>query len=374
MKKLFVVMLIALFILAFAACSGETASTTKDTSAITTPAVTTPVVTTPMTTTVAEITTTLPATTSGTTTSATTAYIPPVQKEIKEKIKTAWYNEVHRMNPIEYTKNTDGTMSYIWSLTIKAESGLFENFPDYGIQFTTGEGAVVYIKDTNKDEDFTKYPVKADSWKTARWCDICFEADGFVPTPDGDYEIYLFFTLPDVEGATPYPGENVYVHAPEPWTSGGLCGDWIIIDPIVDDIILDAYQCNLDSHNKKYDISHTETKPENFPTNTFNFSIKAEDALFPSLENGESFAEIVPADTFAYIKGPNETEFTRYECDYMLTERNCDMWFTLKDFTPVAGARYEMLFCFMSGKSATYPDSLHYVYARDWIAGDPVGE
>lgn len=379
MKKLFVVMLIALFILAFAACGGETASTTQGTSAITTPAVTTPVVTTPMTTTVAEITTTLPATTPGTTTPATTAYIPPVQKEIEEKIKTAWYNEVHRMNPIEYSKNADGTMSYIFSLTIKVESGLFLNIPEDhpehpnlpGIQLTTGEGAVVFIKDTKKDEDFTKYPVKEGSWKTARWCDIWFEADGFVPTRDGDYEIYLFFTLPDVEGATPYPGEEIYVWALEDaWPSGGF----FMIDPIVDDVIIDAYKCSLDSYNEKYDVSHTETKPENFPTNTFNFSIKAEDALFPSLENGESFREIIPEGAFAYIKGPDDTEFTLYECDYMLTERNCDMWFTLKDFTPVAGTRYEMVFCFISGKSATHPYALHFVYAQDWIAGAPVGQ
>ena len=367
MKKLFVVMLIALFILAFAACGGETASTTQGTA--TTPKDVTTTPTAPVVTSTTP-TTTLPATTPGTTTPATTAYIPPVQREIEEKIKTAWYNEVHRTNPIEYTKNADGTMSYTFSLTIKAESGLFLNFPDYGIQLTTGEGAVVYIKDTKKDEDFTKYPVKEGSWKTARWCDIWFEADGFVPTRDGDYEIYLFFTLPNVEGATPYPGEDVYVHALEPWTTGGF----FMIDPIVDAVIIDAYRCSLDSHNKKYDVSHTETKPENFPTNTFNFSIKAEDALFPSLENGESFREIIPEGAFAFIMGPNEPEFTRYECDYMLTERHCDMWFTLKDFTPVAGTRYEMVFCFMSGKSATYPDSLHYVYANDWVAGAPVGQ
>ncbi len=368
MKKLFVVMLIALFILAFAACGGETASTTLPATTPTAPAVTTP--TAPVVTSTTP-TTTLPATTPGTTTPATTAYIPPVQKEIKEKMKTAWYNEVHRMNLIDDTQNADGTMSYIWSLTIKAESGLFLNFPDYGIQLTTGEGAVVYIRDTKKDEDFTKYPVKEGSWKTARWCDIWFEAEGFVPAADGDYEIYLFFTLPNVEGATPYPGEEVYVHAPGP--EGPLCGDFIIIDPIVDDIILDAYKCSLDSNNEKYDISHTETKPENFPTNTFNFTVKSEDGHFPHLEGGlESFREISPEGAFAYVKGPNDTDFTRYECDYMLTERNCDMWFTLKDFTPVAGTRYEMVFFFMSGASATYPNSLHYVYSNEWVAGAPL--
>ena len=369
MKKLFVVMLIALFIFAFAACGEETPTTTKGDA--TTPAVTTPkdVTTTPKAPETSTVTTT-----PGTTTPGTTEYVSPVQKEIKEKIVTAWYNEVHRMNPIEYSKNADGTMSYTWSLTITPGSRLFLNFPDYDIQLTTGEGAVVYIKDTNKDEDFTKYPVKAGSWRTESWCDIRFEADGFVPTPDGDYEIYLFFTLPDVEGATPYPHEDVYVHAPDPEPECPLCIDPIIFDPTVDDSILDAYKCRLDSYNEKYDISHTETKPENFPTNTFNFSIKAEDCLFPSLENGESFAEINPEGALACIKGPNDTEFTRYECDYMLTERNCDMWFTLKDFTPVAGTRYEMVFCFISGRSATHPYTLHFVYANDWIAGAPVGQ
>ena len=273
----------------------------------------------------------------------------------------------------------DGTVRYIFSLTLKAKSGLFLNIPEDhetypnlpGIQLTTGEGAVVYIRDTNKDEDFTKYPVKEGSWRTARWCNIRFEADGFVPAADGDYEMYLFFTLPDVEGATPYPGEEIYVWVLEDaWTSG----DFFKIDPIIDAVIMEAYQCNLDSYNEKYDISHTETKPENFPTNTFNFTIKAEDGFFPSGTDSdgnrtESFAEIIPEGAFAYVKGPNETEFTRYECDYMLTERDCDMWFTLKDFTPVAGTRYEMVFFFISGKSATLPYALHYVYANDWIAG-----
>lgn len=369
MKKLFVIMLIALFILAFAACGGETASTTQGTA--TTPKDVTTTPTAPVVTSTTP-TTTLPATTPGTTTPATTAYIPPVQKEIKEKMKTAWHNEVRRMNPIEYSKNADGTMSYTWSLTITAGSGLFLNFPDYDIQLTTGEGAVVYIKDTNKDEDFTKYPVKEGSWRTESWCNIRFEAEGFIPEPATEYEIYLFFTLPDVEGATPYPREDVYVHTPEPECP--LCIDPIIFDPGVDDCILDAYKCRLDSHSEKYDISHTETKPENFPTNTFNFSIKAEDCFFPSLENGESFAEIIPEGAFACIKSPNEPEFTLYECDYMLTERNCNMWFTLKDFTPVAGARYEMVFCFISGKSATHPYALHFVYANDWVAGAPVGQ
>ena len=378
MKKLFVVMLIALFILAFAACSGETASTTQGTATTPkTPAVTTP--TAPVVTSTTP-TTTLPATTPGTTTPATTAYIPPVQKEIKEKIKTAWYNEVHRMNGIAYSMEADGSKTYTWSLTLKAESGLFLNLPEDhdtypnlpGIQLTTGEGAVVYIRDTKKDEDFTKYPVKEGSWKTARWCDIWFEAEGFVPSIYGDYEIYLFFTLPNVEGATPYPGEEIYVWAFAPKR---LCGDWIIIDPIVDDIILNAYKCSLDSYNEKYDISHTETKPENFPTNTFNFTVKSEDGHFPHLEGGlESFREITPEGAFAYVKGPNDTEFTRYECDYMLTERNCDMWFTLKDFTPVAGTRYEMVFFFMSGESATYPNSLHYVHSNEWLAGAPVAQ
>jgi len=397
MKKLLIVMVVALLAIALVACGGEEATTTKDAGTTTAPTTTKggDVVTTPGTTLPGAVittpTTTVPATTPGTTTPGTTQYIPPVQREIEEKMDTAWWNEVHRMNPIQYSKNADGTMSYTWSLTIKAESGLFLNFPEDhdtypnlpGIQLTTGEGAVVYIKDMNKDEDFTKYPVKAGSWRTERWCDIWFEAEGFIPTADGQYDMYLFFTLPDVEGSSPYPGEPIYIWALEQaWTYNAPI---VIGDPIVDDAIKDAFKCTVHRHNERYDISYAlENAPEGFdeaafPAMNFNFTIKAEDGLFPSGTDSdgnrtESFAEIIPEGAFAYVKGPNDTAFTRYECDYMLTERWCDMWFTLKEFTPEAGVQYEMVFCFMSGVSATHPFTLHYVYAQDWVAGAPVGQ
>ena len=177
--------------------------------------------------------------------------------------------------------------------------------------------------------------------------------------------MFLFFVSPEYSA---YPGDYVYVWALEElWTYNAPV---VIGDPVVDAAILDAYRCTLHRHNEKYDITHTQTQPDDFPTNTFSFTVKTEDRLFD--RNLESFREITPEGAFAYIKGPDDTEFTRYDCDYMLTERWCDMWFTLKDFTPVAGAQYEMVFCFFSGVGATHPYSLHYVYATDWIAGAPV--
>ncbi|MBR6769237.1 MAG: hypothetical protein IKM34_07115 [Clostridia bacterium] len=390
MKKLLIVMVVALLAIALVACGGEETPTTTKGDA-TTPTVTTPkdVTTTPkdVTTTPKAPGTSTATTTPGTTTPGTTEYVPPVQKEIDGKMETAWWNDVHTMNPIQYTKNADGTMSYTWSFTIKAESGLFLNFPEDhdtypslpGIQLTTAEGAYVYIKDMAKDEDFTKYSIKAGSWRTERWCDIWFEAEDFIPEPEAQYDMYLFFQLPNVEGATPYPGEEIYVWALErAWTYNAPI---VIGDPIVDDAIKDGYSCTVHRHSERGDISWAEGDnapadfdPAKFPVMNFNFTVKAEDKLFPSGTDSdgnrtESFAEIIPEGAFAFIKGPNDTNFTRYECDYMLTERWCDMWFTLKEFTPEAGVQYEMVFCFMSGVSATHPYTLHYVYAKNWMAG-----
>ena len=101
-------------------------------------------------------------------------------------------------------------------------------------------------------------------------------------------------------------------------------------------------------------------------TNDSSFTVKAEDKLF---EGEVAWQAIIPEGAYAYVKGPDDTEFTRYEIDYMLLERYCDMWFTLKDFTPEADTKYEMVFCFMSGVGATHEYAWHYVYTNDWVAG-----
>ena len=376
MKKILIVMAVAALVLALVACGGETATTTEGTATTTTPVVTTG----------APETTKAPETTAPETTEEPEPELPPVEAEIAAWMETAWWNQVHAKKPIQREKNADGSVSYVWALTIKAESGLFPTLPAEHevypgmptIQLTTAEEAYVYIKDVNKDTDYTKYPVIASSWKTARWCDIWFEAEGFVPTADGEYDMFLFFKSPEY---STNPGEYVYIWALEDvWTYNAPI---VFGDPVVDAAIIDGYRCSLHRHSERADVSYADNDnapegfdPATFPVNNFNFTIKAEDNLFPSGTDSdgnrtESFAEIIPEGAYAFVKGPDDTEFTRYECDYMLTERWCDMWFTLKDFTPEAGTKYEMVFCFMSGVSATHPFTLHYVYTTDWVAGTP---
>ena len=407
MKKLLVVAVIALLALALVACGGDdtatttAAATTAGNAVTTTPAVTTegtvtttvaPATDDVVTTTVGTAeTTTAPSTddvvtTTGGTTETTTPITtvgtpdtkdPTVYDEIEALMETSWWQQVHRMNAIQYSRDTDGT-HYIWSLTIKAESQLFPYFPEDhelypgmpSLQASTAEGAFVYIRNMNNpEEDFVKYEVATSSWRTERWCDIWFEAVGFTPVADGLYDMYLFFVSP--EGSA-NPGDYVYVWAlEEPWTYNAPVYSGI---PEIDQHIAVGYQCTVHRHSERADISWAEANatdkfdPATFPNNTFNFTVKAEDGLFPHLANGESFQEIIPEGAFAYIIAEDGT-VTRYDVAYMLTERHCDMWFTLEGFTPVVGEKYNMYFFFMSGAGATNPHTLHFVYSDSWMAG-----
>jgi len=393
MKKLLIVMAVALLAIALVACGGETATTTdggNNGAATTTPAVTTPKNETPATNptsdtgtiTTAPTTSTVPATTSKApeTTTPPETY-PPVETIINELIETSWWNQVHRKNDIAYSLNADGTKSYTWSLTIKAESGLLpqlgEDHPEYPntptIQLTSAEGARVFIKDVNKDTDYTEY--KVTNWKTARWCDISFEAESFVPTADGEYDMFLFFVSPEY---STNPGELIYVWAlEETWKYNAPV---VSGDPEIDALLAEGYRCNVHRHSERHDVSYAlENAPEGFdpatfPTLNFNFTVKAEDNLFPHLENGESFQNIIKEGAFVYLKGKNDDKFTRYDIDYMLLERWCDMWFTLEGFTPVAGETYEMYVFFTSGVGATHEYARHYAYANNWSASAPAGQ
>ncbi len=383
MKKLLIVMAVAILAIALVACGGETATTTKGTSNETTPAVTTPKVEAPESTNTGVVTTvpatTVPATSTvpATTTPETTEYIPPVEKQINELMETSWWNQVHRQNSIAYSLNEDGTKSYTWSLTIKAESGLFpqlgEDHPEYPntptLQLTTAEGARVFIKDVTKDEDHTEY--KVTNWRTERWCDIWFEAEGFVPTADGEYDMFLFIVSPEYSAN---PGELVYVWALEElWTYNAPL---VTGDPKVDADLAAAYRCTLHRHSERAEVSWIigddgSNAPEGFdvsafPKMNFNFTIKAEDQLFV----GEpAWQAVIKEGAYAYVKGKNDTEFTRYELSYMHLARHCDMWLALDGFTPVENEQYEMVVLFKAGVGATHEYAWHYVYTEDWVAG-----
>ena len=114
MKKLFVVLLIAIFILALAACGGEASSTTQGADT-TTPAVTTPATTVPVTTTVAETTTTTPTTTQVKTPETTLSGIDILYGDEADRAIGVVYPRVHAMwitlGPIE--------LDYSFSLFLK---------------------------------------------------------------------------------------------------------------------------------------------------------------------------------------------------------------------------------------------------------------
>ena len=382
MKKLLIVMVVALLAIALVACGGEETPTTTKGDATTPKA---PAVTTPKdaTTTPKDVTTTPKApgtstatTTPGTTTPTTTAYVPPVQKEIEELMDISWWDNATRKN-LSYTRHDDGTMAYVWQFSMQNATDLLPVYPEDHpekplqptLQLTTAEGARCFIKNMATDEDYKEY--KVTNWRTQRHCDIWFEAEGFVPEPNVEYDMYIFFVSP--EDAT-YPGELIYV-----WT---LEIPWIYNPPTmtgnaeVDAIIDTAYQCQVHRHSKRWDISYPtdanayDFDPATFPTMNFSWTY-ASDNTFPHLEGGAKAWQYIDTKSgFAYIrvKG-SEEDFVRYDIDYMLLARHCDMWFTLDGFTPVENQEYEMAVFFMSGIGAAHPYALHYCYADSWIAG-----
>ena len=138
--------------------------------------------------------------------------IPPVEKEFMELMADAWWQQVYRKNPIVCTVNEDGSETYTWFVTVRAADGLFPMYESENgtslpsIQLSTAEGAFVYIKDVNKDEDYTKYTVSG--WKTENNYDISFVVDGFVPEDGAKYDMALFFVMPEHSA---HPGDLVCV-------------------------------------------------------------------------------------------------------------------------------------------------------------------
>ena len=280
----------------------------------------------------------------------------------------AWWNEIQTDYRGFWQRSPDGAWHYIWPMTLKEKSNFFPILPEdhpvypgkHTLELTTAEGAFAYIKDVNKDKDYTKYMVTG--W-TVNGNNLAFEAEGFVPTADGAYDMLLFFVAPEY---STHPGEYIYV-----W---GLEETWYFNLPSIDNHLsgpmacaAESYRCNLESHSTKYDRTHTATNPENFPENTFNLTIKSEDGFFPT---AESFQKIKKEFIFVYLKSKIDVEFVRYEIDYLLLEGNSDMWFTIKDFLPVSGEPYEMYVFFRSGEGAAHENMFHYVYASDWVTGN----
>ena len=278
--------------------------------------------------------------------------------------ETWWWQQIESMQGITRVTKADGSVRYRFGLTIHSGSNLFPLLSDGSstLERIDLTNARVFIKRLQYDNDYTEYKVSA--WQVSNLYDLSFEVEGFVPEANVAYDMYLFFTLPE---GTPCPGGWCYIWAlGEPWT---YLAPSVGVDDPIQSIIADSYQCVIAQYNQKYSIEHTNgyangTPPENFPTSPFSFTISNADGLFAS---EEAWQALTPEKAFAYIKGENYVFFDRYEIDYMLLEGQGDMWFTLKDFTHVAGESYEIYLFFQSREGDMY-----YVYANDWIAGVPV--
>lgn len=151
----------------------------------------------------------------------TVRYVPGPERP--DPIATAWWQQVKTVHGIDCIKNADGSERYTFGLTIDSDSGFFPYLPDDDdpthpgtptLELTSAEGARVFIKDMNKDDGYTEY--KVTNWNVLRWCDIYFEAEGFVAEEGAEYDMYLFFIMPE---GTPHPGEYCFVWAlDETWT------------------------------------------------------------------------------------------------------------------------------------------------------------
>ncbi|MBO7736602.1 MAG: hypothetical protein J6S22_02060, partial [Clostridia bacterium] len=154
----------------------------------------------------------------------TVRYVPgPPPDRTDKLIENAWWQQTLRTHGITRSEGADGSERYTFSLTIDSDSGFFPYLPDDDdpthpgtptLELTSAEGARVFIKDMNKDDGYTEY--KVTNWNVIRWCDIYFEAEGFVAEEGAEYDMYLFFIMPE---GTPHPGEYCFVWAlDETWT------------------------------------------------------------------------------------------------------------------------------------------------------------
>jgi len=368
--SLLVVVLVAILTLSLTlvACGGETPATTANTTAKA-PTTTNPEVTTvdPATTPKVPFSSVVPGTeTTGTPettkapettqTSDTTPGSGPDEflGPNEEWIETVLFEEGQWVQPhMEYRlssgKGNDGIQyEYMWYFTFKSEGGHWgttaEDHPTHpatpGIQLVT-DPVALYIKDANDtDADYTKYEISY--WATAQWYEIFCVADGFVPVDGTQYEIYLVFRTPaDTEledGTVIYNGSN--------WPDT-LHYLWNLGDPW-------TYTAPQKSESKY--LSQTQLDQikgdsfwllENEPTTitadgTVQVKFKSDGNPF----NNESDTKGVAFTLFGelYING----EEYKIEDGSYLPEQWYILNFKVKDFTPVAGETYEIIFTITS--------------------------
>ncbi len=382
--SLLVVVLVALLALSLTlvACGGETPATTAPTTTKA-PTTTIPVVTTTPTTTTpkAPVSTKAPVTTKApviteapVTTPAKTNYLGPNE----EWIETVLFEEGQWVQPhMEYTlnpgKGNDGVdYEYMWHFTFKSEGGHWgttaEDHPTHpatpGIQLVT-DPVALYIKDgNNADVDYTKYEISY--WATATWYEIYCVADGFVPVEGTEYEIYLVFRTPaDTEledGTVIYNGSNWPDTLHYIWNLGEY---WTYAAPPKSE---SKY---LSQNQLDQILGDSFWLLENEPTTiAADGSVQVKFKSDGNPFNNESDTKGVAFTLFGelYINGE---EYKIEEGSYV-PEQWYILNFKVKDFTPVAGETYEIIFTITANDSTgTYCayDSYYVLAAEVNFAG-----
>jgi len=165
MKKLLIVMVVALLALALVACGGEEATTTKGDDAVTTPAVTTPKATepttttpkAPVTTTVAPETTKAPETTPAVTTPAVTTpavTTPEVTTSAAPKFEYTVPEDVIDMNAVE---------GLIYMYAIEDHHDALDRHPAFVVCLDAADGGS-YYQDVRGE-----VPADADNWSNPKY-------------------------------------------------------------------------------------------------------------------------------------------------------------------------------------------------------------
>ncbi|MBQ4120824.1 MAG: hypothetical protein IJD35_02290 [Clostridia bacterium] len=382
--SLLVVVLIAVVSLSLilVACGGSNTSTTTagtTTKAPTTtpnPAVTTTTPTTDPATPTGSTATpgndTTPNSSVATTPKAPVTLTPVTYRGENEKwIEEVLFEEGQWVEPHEEYrltagKGNDGTeYEYMWYFSFKAEGGHFgttaDDHPTHpatpGIQLVT-EPVALYIKDANDENaDYEKYNITY--WATASWYQIYCVADGFVPVDGTAYDVYLVFRTPaDTEledGTVIYNGSNYPDQYHYIWDLGEA---WIYKAPQKSE---SKYLSQAQLDQIKGDSFWLL---ENEPTTvTADGSVQVKFKSDGNPFNNESDTKGVAFTLFGelYING----EEYKIEDGSYLPEQWYILNFKVKDFTPVAGETYEIIFTITSNDpTGTYcAYSSYYVLA-----------
>lgn len=375
---LFVILVVVFLLsLSLVAC-GDSETTTTTAATTQAPSTTVPEVTTakPITTTKTPDSTAAPniETTKAPviTTEAPVTYNGPNEQWIEEVLfETGMWVQPHAKYTLGTAKGKDGVKyDYMWYFTIVAEGKHFDATPEnhptnpktHGIQMVK-DPIGLYIKDMNDpNADYTKYEISY--WQTASWYEIWCVADGFVPVDGTAYDIYLVFKTPAdlvledgtvISNGATYPDTLHYI--------------WDFGEPWVYEAPAKAESKYLSQDELKDIIGDSFFLRENEPT-----TIKEDGSVqVKFVSDGNPFINNIDYGVAYTLFG--ELYINGEEYDIVADSYQTEQWYILnfkvKDFTPVVGEKYEILFTITSTDSSKIHcqyDS-YYVFTTVTFAG-----